>query len=255
MDLSGSQTRQGGFVFVRFGGAASAPMAYFLGIGNTMLQAGGTWYAYIGIPTDTPIGDHPVEVWDGETMLSSGAVSVVDGRFPTFEFDVPQSSTDLLGDTTRIEQERQLVANAVATNTPTKYWSGAWVMPTQGNISSEFGELRSANGGPYYPHLGTDIANEVGTPVYASADAVVLLSQQLQLFGNAVILDHGVGVVAIYGHLDSAVVTAGQSVAKGQLIGYMGQTGYVTGPHLHWEVCLHGVRVNGGLFTVGGADP
>jgi murein DD-endopeptidase MepM/ murein hydrolase activator NlpD len=255
VDLSGSQARQGGFLFVRYGGAATAPLAYFRQLGYTMQQQNGVWYTYIGLPTDTPISTYPLEVWEGNTLLGGTAISVVDGQFTTFEFEVPDSSTDLLTDTSAVEAERQLVENTIAGYTPTKYWSGPWIIPTAGEISSEFGEQRSANGGPYYPHLGLDIANEVGTPIYAAADGVVAVAQGLQLFGNAVIIDHGVGVFGIYGHMDSFVVAAGQTVTKGQLIGYMGQTGYVTGPHLHWEVTVHSVRVGGEWFTLGGVDP
>ena len=77
------------------------------------------------------------------------------------------------------------------------------------------------------------------------------LNEALLLYGNTVIIDHGVGVFSLYAHMDSSVVTAGQSVRKGELIGYMGQTGYVTGPHLHWEAIVHGTRVNARLFTLG----
>lgn len=220
-----------------------------------MQQQNGVWYTYIGIPTDTVLGNHPLEVWEGGSLLAATDVSVVDGQFTTFEFEVPQSATDLLTDTTAVEQERQLVANTLAGYTPTKYWSGPWITPTTGEISSEFGEMRSENGGPYFAHLGTDIANEAGTPVYATADGVVALNEALQLYGNAVILDHGVGVFSLYAHMDSSVVSAGQPVAKGELIGYQGQTGYVTGPHLHWEAIVHGTRVSGGLFTLGATDP
>ena len=256
IDLTGSQPKQGGFLFVRFAGQAgvSAPVAYFRTIGYAM-QQGDAWYAFIGLPTDTAIANHPLEVWEGDTLLASSAVSVVDGDFTRVEFDLPPAAVDLLVDQERIDRERQLVADTVAVYTPTKYWSGPWITPTEGEISSEFGEMRSENGGTYFPHLGTDIANEVGTPIYAPADGVVALNEELLLYGNMVILDHGVGVFSLYGHMDSSVVTLGQSVSKGQLIGYMGQTGYVTGPHVHWEAIVHGTRVSGGLFTLGATDP
>lgn len=257
IDLTGSQPRQGGFLFVRFAGQAgvSAPVAYFATAGYTMQQQGGVWYAFIGLSTDTAIANHPLEVWEGDTLLASSTVSVLDGDFTRVEFDLPPAAVDLLVDQERINRERALVASAVSALTPVKYWSGPWIMPTEGEISSEFGEMRSENGGPYFPHLGTDIANEVGTPIYAPADGVVALNEELLLYGNMVILDHGVGVFSLYGHMDSSVVVAGQSVSKGQLIGYMGQTGYVTGPHVHWEAIVHGTRVSGGLFTLGATDP
>lgn len=257
IDLAGSQPRQGGFLFVRFAGqpGVSAPVAYFATIGYTMQQQGDVWYAFIGLPTDTAVANHPLEVWEGNALLASSTVSVADGEFTQFAFDLPPAAVDLLVDTERINREREQVESTVSVFTPTKYWSGPWITPAEGDISSEFGEMRSENGGPYFSHLGTDIANEVGTPIYAPANGVVALNQELLLYGNMVILDHGVGVFSLYGHMDSSVVTLGQSVSRGQLIGYMGQTGYVTGPHVHWEAIVHGTRVNGGLFTLGATDP
>jgi murein DD-endopeptidase MepM/ murein hydrolase activator NlpD len=120
---------------------------------------------------------------------------------------------------------------------------------------SNFGEMRSENGGPYFPHTGVDIANGEGTGVFAAADGVVAYADRGYLYGNLAIIDHGVGVFSAYAHLQSFAVQAGQSVRKGDLIGYMGQSGYVTGPHLHWEAIVHGVRVDARLFTLPGEEP
>jgi murein DD-endopeptidase MepM/ murein hydrolase activator NlpD len=84
---------------------------------------------------------------------------------------------------------------------------------------------------------------------------VVALNKALLLYGNSVIIDHGVGVFSSYSHMDSSVVVDGQFVHKGEVIGYMGETGYVTGPHLHWEAIIHNVLVNATLFVEGPTDP
>lgn len=255
IDLSGSQPQQGGFLFVRYHGIGSPVTAYFLATGYALQLSGDHWYGFIGIPTGTTIGEHPLEMWQGDTLLDSTTVSVADGQFTSIAFDLPPSSVDLLVDQERINRERALVESVVSVDTPAKYWTGAWITPTVGEVSSEFGEQRSENGGPYFSHLGMDIANDTGTPVYAAADGVVALNQALLLYGNEVIIDHGVGVYSLYAHLDSSVVAEGQTVQRGDLVGYMGQTGYVTGPHLHWEAIVHGTRVNAGLFTLGALDP
>jgi murein DD-endopeptidase MepM/ murein hydrolase activator NlpD len=213
------------------------------------------WYAYIGLATDAALGDHPIEVWDGDTLLASSSVRVVDGAFDYVSFDLPPSSNDLLLDQAAIDSEREAMASVESVVTPTRYWSGPWIIPTTGTTASNFGEMRSENGGAYFPHTGVDIANGEGTPVYAAADGVVALAQPGYLYGNIVIIDHGVGVFSAYAHLQQSVVTAGQTVHQGDLIGYMGATGFVTGPHLHWEAIVHGVRVDARLFALGGAEP
>ncbi len=259
IDLAGSQPKQGGFLIVRLAGAPSAnsPSAYINATGYAMSYeaADDDWYAYIGLATDQALGDHPLEVWEGDVLLASASVSIADGAFDYVSFDLPPSSTDLLLDQAAIDAERNTMASVESVVTPTRYWSGPWIVPTTGDTASNFGEMRSENGGPYFPHTGVDLANVEGTPVYAPADGVVALAQPGYLYGNIVIIDHGVGVFSAYAHLQQSVVTAGQAVSQGDLIGYMGATGFVTGPHLHWEAIVHGVRVDARLFTLGGAEP
>jgi murein DD-endopeptidase MepM/ murein hydrolase activator NlpD len=194
-------------------------------------------------------------VWDGGSLVASGTVSVGDGGFTYESFEVPPAASDLLIDQPRIDAERNQVAAIESVYTPTKYWAGPWIVPTQAEESSQFGAMRSENGGPYISHTGVDLANNEGTPVYASATGVVAFASALYLYGNSVIIDHGVGVFSDYSHMQSIVVTAGQTVQQGDLIGYMGQTGFATGPHTHWEAIVHGVRVDPRLFTLGGAEP
>jgi hypothetical protein len=260
IDLSGSQPKQGGFLIVRLVNAPQqlvAPMAYVYGKGYDLSpsEADGDPYTYIGLATDAALGDHPVEVWDGDTMLASTSVMIADGAFDYVSFDVPPDSTALLLDQNAIDAERAEIASIQSVVTPARYWSGPWMIPTAGTTASNFGEMRSENGGAYFPHTGVDIANDAGTPVYAAADGVVASATAMYLFGNLAIIDHGVGVFSAYAHLQSFMVQAGQNVRKGDLIGYLGQSGYVTGPHLHWEAIVHGVRVDARLFTVGGAEP
>ena len=96
--------------------------------------------------------------------------------------------------------------------TPERYWAGPWIVPTVGNVTSNFGEHRSINGGAYFPHTGHDMANLSGTPVYASASGVVAMAEPLYLYGNSIIIDHGAGVFSSYNHLSEGVVTLGQFV-------------------------------------------
>jgi murein DD-endopeptidase MepM/ murein hydrolase activator NlpD len=93
-------------------------------------------------------------------------------------------------------------------------------------------------------HAGIDLAGPVGTPIYATADAIVGRSEWANGYGNLVELDHGRGIQTRYGHLHRSTVNAGQRVKRGDLIGYMGSTGRSTGSHLHYEVRIDGKAVN-----------
>lgn len=129
-------------------------------------------------------------------------------------------------------------------------WKDHWTAPVQDfspdHISGYFGEQRSINGGPVAGHHGgTDIAYASGWPIIAVNDGTVVLSDLLVVRGNMIIIDHGGGVLSGYCHQSERHVVEGDSVTQGQVIGAEGATGLVTGPHLHWEMCVGGVLVDG----------
>lgn len=118
--------------------------------------------------------------------------------------------------------------------------------PATGQITQEFGWTDYARSGAYggKPHTGIDIGVPIGTPVRAAGSGRVTTAGWGGGYGNWVVIDHGAGVETIYGHLSSIAVTPGQTVTMGQLIGYSGNTGYSTGPHLHFEIRINGEPVD-----------
>jgi murein DD-endopeptidase MepM/ murein hydrolase activator NlpD len=123
-------------------------------------------------------------------------------------------------------------------------FSGGFIHPVDGPITSGFG-MR------YHPilhytklHTGVDFGVGYGTPIMAAADGVVIFSGTMRGYGNAVVIDHGGGIATLYGHCSALLVSEGQNVSKGTIIGRVGSTGYSTGPHLHFEVRKDGTPVN-----------
>ncbi|MBS0476926.1 MAG: M23 family metallopeptidase [Proteobacteria bacterium] len=104
-------------------------------------------------------------------------------------------------------------------------------------------------------HKGIDLAMPIGTPVYATADAVVSKAERFSSYGLFISLEHGGEIQTRYGHLSRIAVAAGQTVHKGDLIGYVGSTGRSTGPHLHYEVRVGGVAVNPVPYLQGEGHP
>jgi len=116
--------------------------------------------------------------------------------------------------------------------------------PVEGRVASSFGEREDPINGEGAFHTGVDIDAPYGTPVRASADGDVTGAEMGAGYGREVTLNHGHDVLTLYGHLSAIAVVPGQHVTRGQVIGYVGQSGRATGPHLHYEVRVHNVPVN-----------
>lgn len=144
----------------------------------------------------------------------------------------------------RIEKDREKVAKALQQQLPEKLWELPFERPVPGGVSSLFGMRRVFNGQPRSSHKGLDLRGAEGTPIKACADGVVALVDDLYFSGNTVYVNHGDGVFTAYLHMSEPKVKQGQKVQKGDLIGLVGSTGRVTGPHLHLSLIVQGQSVD-----------
>lgn len=145
----------------------------------------------------------------------------------------------------RIQEENQRARDlAHAAHLTPRLWSAPFRAPRPGRVTSRFGTAREFNGEILSRHLGTDFTGAVGAPVRAANRGVVALVADFYLAGTAVYLDHGEGLVTGYFHLSRAEVAAGDTVRRGQIIGRVGHSGRVTGPHLHWIARYGGITVD-----------
>ena len=156
----------------------------------------------------------------------------------------------------RQESERAREVSRRSLNRP-RLSSDSVIHPRPTRITSAFGDGRQFNGEVTSRHMGTDFAGPTGAPVKAAARGVVALVDRFYLGGNVVYLDHGGGLVTAYLHLSEQLVEEGDTVQAGELIGRVGATGRVTGPHLHWIVRYGTVTVDplSLLEVLGGARP
>ena len=133
--------------------------------------------------------------------------------------------------------------------TETKQWdSTGFQFPIPSTLTSPFGAFRTFNNTLNTRHTGWDFTAAMGTPVMASAAGTVVFSAPMQVRGNHVIVDHGYGVFSTYSHFSVVHVTRGETIAKGQIIGEVGDTGRTSGPHFHWEIAVNGNFVDGVQF-------
>ena len=210
--------------------------------------AGSYHRALVGVPPSEPAGPHTltVELREAGGTVKTVAQEVVvrDTPFPRDRVYLPPDQDELL-DPTVAERELRTVAPLFALVTPERRWRGPFVVPAAGPVTTEFGEMRAYNDGPFASwHNGMDIGAPAGAPVVAPAPGRVVFVDRLAIRGNFVALDHGLGVVTHYFHLSETTVVPGHELAAGELLGRVGTTGLSTGPHLHWEVRVGGVPVS-----------
>jgi murein DD-endopeptidase MepM/ murein hydrolase activator NlpD len=210
----------------------------------------GSFWTIVAIHAMTEPNIYPITLTatlpDGAAVTTFDNVSVIAGPYGLENIQFDDSRGELL-DTELIQQEQEKLTAIWSQVSPRPQWAGPFgypVDPSNLRITSYFGTRRSYNGSPTESfHGGTDFGGGVGVPVYAAASGTVALAEQLTVRGNAVLLDHGLGLFSGYWHLNRLNVAEGQQVQPGELIGYMGNTGLVTGPHLHWEMRLQGIAV------------
>ncbi len=124
------------------------------------------------------------------------------------------------------------------------------IWPARGWVTSDFGIRTDPYTSERSMHRGLDIANEIGTPVFAPSDGVVIFDGTEGGYGNVLVLDHGYGVRTRYGHLNKILVKLGDKVKRGQQVAAVGNTGRSTGPHLHYEVRINGIPENPRKFIL-----
>lgn len=144
-----------------------------------------------------------------------------------------------------IRSDQDQLNDVITRESPAQFWSGKFLMPVNGKITSAYGSYRLYNGKRLGDHRGTDIGgNPAGTLIKAANSGIVVFAKLLPAFGSVVVLDHGQGVHSIYMHMSKRLVELGEMVERGQFIGRVGSTGISTGPHLHFGLSVHGVRVD-----------
>jgi len=144
----------------------------------------------------------------------------------------------------RVKAEQQQVREVLALVSDGPTWSDQFLEPVKGDVAQAFGRKRVINGQPRNPHSGEDISAPMGAEVVATNDGVVRLTVDHFFSGKGLFIDHGLGLLSMYFHLSEVLVHEGEVVTRGQVIGRVGATGRVTGPHLHWGMRLNGARVD-----------
>jgi murein DD-endopeptidase MepM/ murein hydrolase activator NlpD len=137
----------------------------------------------------------------------------------------------------RIKAENNRIGEARAINSDLPFFKDKFIMPVKGIISGVYGSQRILNGKPRWPHYGIDIAAKQGTMIKSSGNGIVTMAEDdLYYTGGTIIMDHGHGISTIYSHLENVLVSVGDKINQGDIIGTVGSTGRSTGPHLDFRI-------------------
>ena len=137
----------------------------------------------------------------------------------------------------RIKEENNKIGKARAIDSDLPFFKNQFIMPVEGIISGVYGSQRILNGKPRWPHYGIDIAAKQGTMIKSSGSGVVTMAEEdLYYTGGTIIMDHGHGISTIYSHLETVIVSVGDKINQGDIVGTVGSTGRSTGPHLDFRV-------------------
>ena len=137
----------------------------------------------------------------------------------------------------RIKKENNAIGEARAINSNLNYFKNKFIMPLDGIITGVYGSQRILNGKPKWPHYGIDIAAKQGTQIKSSGNGIVTMAEDdLYYTGGTIIMDHGHGISTIYSHLENVLVSVGDKINQGDIIGTVGSTGRSTGPHLDFRI-------------------
>lgn len=252
INLPRTEAVPGGIVIVDLGissdkTSGKAPIVNYNHQRVMVTNNNGSWHGIVGIPLSAKSGKHRLNI-EGYNRSVSFLVKPKQYNEQRITIKDRRKVNPSPEDMKRIQREKKRINKALKHWQETEGVETNFTLPVSGRLSSPFGLRRFFNEQPRKPHSGIDIAAPEGTTIVSPAAGRVIESGDFFFNGNSVFIDHGQGLVTMYCHMSEIKVKPGQLVKRGEKIGAIGQTGRVTGPHLHWAVSLNDARIDPRLF-------
>lgn len=246
--FSDENVKQGGFFYIEY----PADKEYNITFKNSLIKIksfteGKKKIALVPVHYSTPEGVYTVKIFEGDKEIFSKTVKVLDGNFKKSYITVSKTMSEKRSDK-NMKVMTNYVAEAKKSPVETKLWDSKFILPADAKISSPFGAMRFVNKKVAGYHSGIDFPVSVGTKLKAANSGKVVLARELVSTGNTIVIDHGLNVFSSYAHMSVLDVKEGDMVNKGDIIGKSGNTGFTTGPHLHFTISIGTTFVNPYLF-------
>ena len=203
----------------------------------------------LGIPVKQNPGKYTLVIHLSKQQTIEKEINIIKREFPVTELLVTEELKEKGFTSSKIvenilDKENLAIGEILSIYTPKAYFNKAFINPlTEMKDVGAFGNIRKSEDADLQ-HLGVDLQADTGTPVYAINNGVVHFSQELTNYGKTLIIDHGLGIFSLYLHLDKFKVLSGQTVERGDIISFSGNTGYSIAPHLHFSVKVNGASVD-----------
>ena len=246
--FSDNEVKQGGFFYIEY----PADKDYKITFKNSYIKIrsfneNNRKIALIPVHYSTPEGVYTVKISEGDNEVLSKTVKILDGNFKKSYITVSKTMSEKRSEK-NMKAMTNFVAEAKKSPAEKKLWDSNFILPVQSKISSPFGAMRFVNNKVVGYHSGIDFPVPVGTTLKASNSGKVVLARELTTTGNTIVIDHGMNVFSSYAHMSSLNVKEGEIIKKGDIIGKSGNTGFTTGPHLHFTISIGTTFVNPHIF-------
>lgn len=207
---------------------------------QAMFPVGNRLAAWLAVPATQAPGEASVTAWlegEGAPDRVMATLTVRARQFPASHIRVAPSQLEVRSPE-KLKEDQEKVRKAKSNSAPLPLCQGEFVLPLEGPVSTAYGHIRYINDREAGRHSGVDLVAPAGTPVAATNSGQVVFAGRLHAAGLTVIVDHGLFLFSSYSHLSRIAVRAGDPVSRGQVVGWVGSTGFSTGPHLHWSTTV-----------------
>lgn len=251
-DISGLEFKQGGYIVISIKNIGKSNLRLDNDIApniNEIYINNDIGYCYIPISISKISGDYNITIYKDDDIVKAYNIKILPEEFISQHLIINESVLKETTSTKAIDEYNQAVTKARSYNLKQRMFEEEFIIPVDGRISTEFGIKRYINNNPNPTrHYGIDIAAPKGTIVKATASGIVVFSDYITSAGNYIIIDHGMGLLSHYAHMDSREVNELVTVKQGDTIGYVGSTGMSTGNHLHFDLTIKNIHINPWLF-------
>jgi len=227
---------------------------YFKGHRVLVLAQPKQTLAVIGIPLSASVGRQSLKLVYKHNKTAIQHFQISNQAYPLRKITIKNKQLVTPNKTLAktIARQRHKIKQLLAMFTPNAPASFTFSLPIKHKFyfTSPFGQRRILNNTKHYRHTGLDLAAKMNTPIYAAAKGTILYTGDFVILGRTVFINHGMGLISYYCHLNKILVHQGQLVTRDSKIGLLGSTGRSTGPHLHWSVSLNQTLINPSYFLV-----